>query len=162
MRDNSAILPYANDSRVLRVHYEAFADEARVLGVLRQLSAFVGAPAPADHRLLLALQPSSWMLAAGEQCAAYESEAAKEADLAASYLQLLSARAEEQQQRQGEGAEEAPDKSTQHNKFRSWQSSQAWRPQRGTPHLALLTKEQQAAVAANQTLQAMLAKFGYT
>ena len=141
----------------MTVHYEAFADEARVLGVLRQLSAFVGAPVPGDHRLLLALQPSSWMLAGGEQCGAFESEAAKEADLAASYLQLLSAGAEEQQ-----GGEEAPDKSTYHNKFRSWQSSQAWRPQRGSPYLTLLTKQQQAAVADNQTVQDMLAKFGYT
>jgi hypothetical protein len=143
----------------MTVHYEAFADDARVLCVLRQLSDFVAAPVPGDHRLLLALQPSSWMLAGGEQCGAFESEAAKEADLAASYLQLLSAGAEEQRQ---QGAEEAPDKSTYHNKFRSWQSSQVWRPQHGSPYLTLLTKEQQAAVAANQTLQGMLAKFGYT
>jgi hypothetical protein len=155
VRDNSHAVPHLGDPRLLVVAYEEFADEATVLGVLRRLAAHVGAPA-SDERLLLALQPPSRPLQAGHQCAVYGGKQAKAADLAASYLSLLGAR--------GLGTNGDPPLrlAVSHNRYRSWQASQAWMPQRGATWPSRLTCRQQDVVMAGREMRDMLQRFGYS
>lgn len=157
MQDNAAVLPHLEDPRLLRVSYEEFASQATVLRVLRQLAQFVGAEPVSDDRLLLALQPPSAALPSGHQCEAYPGEGAKLADLSASYLQLLGVRG------QGTRGDPPPNKSTFHNRYRSWQASQAWAPQQEASRWHhRLSCGQQAAAAQHNELLKMLQRLGYS
>lgn len=153
MADNTHILPHLDDPRLLAIKYEDFADKAGVLGVLRRLAEFVGAAPVEDDRLLLALQPPVGVLPAGHQCAVFEGEEQKVADLTASYLQLLAG--------QGEAAKGEAPRAVYHNRYRSWQASRAWAPQVEPTWPRRLSCEQQAAAAADAAVRSMLQRFGY-
>ena len=134
--------------------------------LLRQLAAFVRAPAP-DERLLLALHPSTTPLTGLDRCAAYPNEAAKRADLAASSVQQLAtmaafraaAVASAEAAAAGEAVEQPPDPLA-HDSRRAWQSSQAWSPQESTWRQRL-SKGKKADVEAHKEMQRMLQHFGY-
>lgn len=160
MKDNSAALPFLDHPRLLTVKFEEFFDAARVLGVLRQLAAFVGAPAAGDERLLLALQPPTALLTADEQCVAYDSEAQKLGDLSASYLQHLAASSAVGSSGGGGGGKGREPDPRDHKRRRSWQSSQPWGPQRSVWE-ERLSAEEQEDIAANDEMQALLRRFGY-
>ncbi|PSC70605.1 sulfotransferase [Micractinium conductrix] len=164
--DNKAVLPFLADRRVLSIKFEDFFNADRVLRVLRQLAAFVRAPAP-DERLLLALHPSTTPLTGLDRCAAYPNEAAKRADLAASSVQQLAtmaafraaAVASAEAAAAGEAVEQPPDPLA-HDSRRAWQSSQAWSPQESTWRQRL-SKGKKADVEAHKEMQRMLQHFGY-
>jgi hypothetical protein len=212
--DNTAALRHLRRPQVLTVKFEEFSNASTIVDVVRRVAGFVGIPA-STAQLLLALQPPTALLGGKQQCLSYASEAHKEADLAASALQLLAgelgplagARAaaiagddddgesdgdgEGNEGSSGDGSEsgdssksadgdgsggsgdaggggsdgggrykgEEPQR-TDHNTFRAWQASQAWAPH-GSTWRTTLSKEQQAAFAANGAAKKLLRRFGY-
>ncbi|KAL4458819.1 hypothetical protein ABPG75_013684 [Micractinium tetrahymenae] len=158
VKDNTAALPFLDHPRLLVVKFEEFFDAARVLGVLRRVAAFVGTPGAGAERLMLALQPPTALLTADEQCVAYESEAEKLEDLAASYLQHLAA-SSMVGSGGGGGKGREPDP-RDHKRRRSWQSSQPWGPQRSVWG-ERLSEEEKGNITENGEMQALLRRFGY-
>lgn len=88
MDDNTAALRHLRRPQVLTVKFEEFSNASTIVGVVRRVADFVGIPA-STAQLLLALQPPTALLGGKQQCLSYASEPHKEADLAASALQLL-------------------------------------------------------------------------